>query len=51
VRIARVPDMAERLAAQGADPATGTPEDFERFIQNEIQKWGAVVRGAGIRPE
>ncbi|MCX7135318.1 MAG: tripartite tricarboxylate transporter substrate binding protein, partial [Proteobacteria bacterium] len=30
-RIARVPDLAEKLAAQGADPATGTPEEFERF--------------------
>ena len=51
VRIARVPDMAEKLAAQGADPATGTPEEFERFIQNEIKKWAVVVRGAGIHPE
>ncbi len=51
VRIARMPDMTEKLAGQGADLATGTPEDFERFIQVEIKKWAAVVRGAGILPE
>jgi len=51
MRIGRMPDIAEKLAAQGADPATGTPEDFERFIQAEIKKWAAVVRGAGIHPE
>ncbi len=51
VRIARSPDIAEKLAAQGADPATGTPDDFERFIQAELKKWAAVVRGAGIQPE
>lgn len=51
LRIARVPDMAEKLAAQGADPATGTPEEFGRFIQDEIKKWAVVVRGAGIQPE
>lgn len=50
-RIARVPDLAEKLAAQGADPATGTPEEFERFIQAELKKWAAVVRSAGINPE
>ena len=50
-RIARVPDLAEKLAAQGADPATGTPEEFERFIQAELKKGSAVVRSAGINPE
>ena len=51
VRIARNPEMAEKLAAQGAEPAAGSPDEFERFIQTEIKKWAAVVRGAGIAPE
>ena len=50
-RIVRVPDVAEKLAAQGADPAGGSPDDFARFIDAEIRKWAAVVRGAGIQPE
>jgi tripartite-type tricarboxylate transporter receptor subunit TctC len=50
-RIARLPDIADKLAAQGAEPATGTPDDFARFIQAEVKKWAAVVRGAGIQPE
>jgi tripartite-type tricarboxylate transporter receptor subunit TctC len=51
VRIARLPDFADKLALQGADPVTGTPDEFARFIDAEIKKWAAVVRGAGIRPE
>jgi tripartite-type tricarboxylate transporter receptor subunit TctC len=50
-RIVRLPDVSEKLAAQGADPAGGSPEDFARFIDAEIRKWAAVVRGAGIQPE
>ena len=38
-------------SAQGADPAGGSPDDFARFIDAEIRKWAAVVRGAGIQPE
>jgi len=29
----------------------GSPADFGRFIGAEIEKWGKVIRAAGIKPE
>jgi len=51
VKVLRSPDVKERLAGQGADPAGGSPEEFSAFLKEEIAKWGKVVRGAGISAE
>ncbi|MFN7085375.1 MAG: tripartite tricarboxylate transporter substrate binding protein [Burkholderiales bacterium] len=51
VKVLRSPDVKERLAAQGADPAGGAPEEFLVFLKEEIVKWGKVVKGAGISAE
>lgn len=48
VKVLRSPDVKERLAGQGADPAGGSPEEFSAFLKEEIAKWGKVVREAGI---
>jgi tripartite-type tricarboxylate transporter receptor subunit TctC len=45
------PDTHARLARLGAEPMTGTPEDFARLIAAETPKWAAVVKAAGIRLE
>jgi tripartite-type tricarboxylate transporter receptor subunit TctC len=50
-KIAKMPDIAERIAAQGAAPRTGTPEQARAFIQVELVKWEKVITAAGIRPE
>ena len=44
------PEIAERLVAEGAEPAGSTPEEFRAFIAAEIEKWGKVIRAAGIKP-
>ena len=46
------PDTRSRLLESGYDlPPDTTEKGFGRFIQNEIAKWGEVVRKAGIRAE
>jgi tripartite-type tricarboxylate transporter receptor subunit TctC len=45
------PELRTRLAAQGADPAGGTPEDFGRVIRADFEKWGRVVKESGARVE
>ncbi len=50
-RVLQLPDIKERLVADGADPVGNTPEEFGRFIQSEITKWTKVARDAGIKPE
>jgi len=41
-------DLVDALAQQGAQPAGGTPQDFEKFMQAEIVKWRHVIIQARI---
>jgi tripartite-type tricarboxylate transporter receptor subunit TctC len=49
VRILNLPDMKERLLTQGATPAPTTPEEFDRFIRSEVQRFAKVLIAAGAR--
>lgn len=51
VRILRLPDVAERLASQGAEPIANTPEEFGAFIRSEIDKWAKLVKAANMKAE
>jgi tripartite-type tricarboxylate transporter receptor subunit TctC len=42
------PEVLKRIAAEGAEPIPGTPEDYARDIASESAKWSAVVRKAGV---
>lgn len=43
------PELREQFAKLGAGPIGGrTPEQFRKFLQDDIDKWGAVMRKAGI---
>ena len=44
-------DMKKSLAVQGFDPLIGGPDQFDRFMRDEIVKWGKVVEAVGITPE
>jgi tripartite-type tricarboxylate transporter receptor subunit TctC len=43
--------MTEALAAQGLEPAGGTPEEFALLIKREMAKYAQVVKAAGIKVE
>ena len=45
----RSPKVKEILVTSGAEAAANTPEDLGRFLQRELDKWGKVVRAAGIK--
>jgi len=40
-----------RLAELGGTALPGSPGDFSRLIAEETEKWGKVIRFAGIKPE
>ena len=40
-----------KLAALGGQPDPGTPADFGKFLAAETDKWGKVVREAGVKAE
>ena len=43
------PEAKEKLLAQGANAAGGTPEDFAQFINAETAKWQKVVKESGAK--
>lgn len=47
----KAPEVRERLAGEGAEPAPGTPEQFARLLRAEVALWAQVVRSAAITPE
>jgi len=51
VRALRQPDVAKRLATEGAEVIGSTPEEFGAHIKSEVERVGRVVRAAGIKIE
>ena len=45
------PEAAAALVKLGFTPVGGTPEQFRKLIADSIDKWGKVVREAGIKVE
>jgi len=48
-RILQMPDVKEKLVAQGFDVVGGTPEQFAKFLNAEIERWGRVVKETGAK--
>jgi tripartite-type tricarboxylate transporter receptor subunit TctC len=44
-------EFADRLAAIGSDPRPGSPTNFGKFIAEEAEKWGKVVKFAGLKAD
>jgi tripartite-type tricarboxylate transporter receptor subunit TctC len=42
------PDTRERFAAQALEPGNKTPEQFGDYIKSEAERWGKLIREAGI---
>jgi tripartite-type tricarboxylate transporter receptor subunit TctC len=51
VRAMQQPDLKQRLASQGADALTSTPEEFSDYLRAEIDKWAKVVRASGMKAD
>jgi tripartite-type tricarboxylate transporter receptor subunit TctC len=49
--ILQLPDVKERVAADGGDAVATPPEAFGRYIRTETEKWARVAKAAGIKPE
>lgn len=49
VRIAKLPEVKERLANQGMEPAHTTPEAFAKAIRDDSARWGKVVQSSGAQ--
>ena len=52
VKAAQNRTVVEKLAASGLEVATSaTPEEFGRFIREDMQRWPAVIKASGAKAE
>ncbi len=49
--ILRTADVREKLAAQGADVAGSTPEEFAAILRRDLQKWAKVTAGLKMQTQ
>lgn len=45
------PEIRDRLAADGSEVVANSPEAFAAHVRSEVDKWGQVIRAAGIKAE
>jgi tripartite-type tricarboxylate transporter receptor subunit TctC len=51
VKLLKTPEMREALARQGAEPVGSTPEQLAAVVKSESEKWGRVIKSAGVKIE
>ncbi len=47
----RAPDVRTKFVNLSLDITPTSPRDFEAHLKSELEKWGKVVKAAGIKPE
>lgn len=50
VQVINQPAMRQRMTQNGAAPVGSTPEELWAFARKQIEKWGKVIKAAGITP-
>jgi tripartite-type tricarboxylate transporter receptor subunit TctC len=45
------PDVEAKLTSLSLDIKTDTPDQFLAYLRSELERWGKVVKAAGIKPE
>jgi len=50
-KVITTPDFREKIAAQGLEVFVSTPAQYGTLLKNEYEKFGRIVKAAGITPE
>ena len=51
VKVLQIPEVRDKLLAQGAEAAPSTIDELDAVVKEELRKWEMVIRDAKIRPE
>lgn len=43
------PEIKAKMISQGADPVSGTPEEFGLFIKGEAEKWARLIKESKLQ--
>ncbi len=46
----KLPDVNKRLLDSGSTIIGSSPEEADKFLRDETEKWGKVVKAAGVKP-
>ena len=49
LKIMKMPEVREALKTAGADPAPMTPQEFSRWLQNEVQSSAKVIKENNVK--
>lgn len=50
-RIIATPEMRDRVIQQGGETLSGSAEELGKYMREDLKKWAAVAKQAGIKPE
>lgn len=50
-RIIQIPEVSQRVDAQGAELLTNSPEEFTNYLKDQIAKWPGLVQSTGVRAD
>lgn len=50
VDVLKMPEIHDKLVGLGADVIGNSPEEFERFLVEDTERWAKVVRDGNIKP-
>lgn len=51
VAVLAMPEIRERLASQGVDAKSSSPEEFSKLMVTDIERWARVIERAGLKAE
>lgn len=51
IRILSLPEVREKIAAQGAIPGGNSTKEFTAFTEAEVAKWSKVIKAGNVRAE
>ena len=49
--VVKKPEVRKRLHEIGGDPSGMPSAEFEKFVRSEVEKWNAVAKAAGVKPQ
>ena len=50
-KVLQMPDVKEKLVAQGSIPAPTTPAEFDAINAADTERYGKILKDAGITPQ
>ena len=51
VKIMQVPDIRDRILADGSEVVVNSPEEFRKYMHADLAKWAKLVKESGAKLE